>query len=78
LLSIAVAPAYRSRGIGRDLSDAVIDALSRRGVREVKVVVGSDNDGANRFYRDLGFTRAAETQVHRGVSSNVMVVACPR
>ena len=78
LLSIAVDPAYRSRRIGRDLSDAVIDALSRRGVREVKVVVGSDNDGANRFYRGLGFTRAAETQVHRGVSSNVMVVACPR
>jgi ribosomal protein S18 acetylase RimI-like enzyme len=77
LLSIAVAPGYRARGIGAGLTAAVARALGDRGVGELKVVVGADNDGANRFYERVAVRPPRGTAVHEGVSSNVWVLACP-
>ena len=46
-------------------------------MREFKVVVGADNEGANRFYERMGLRPAERTAVHDGVASNVWVMACP-
>lgn len=75
LLSIAVDPAVRSKGIGRVLAQGVVSGLAEVGAREVKVVVGADNEGANRFYEHLGFREAARIKVH-GDPSNVWVIRC--
>jgi ribosomal protein S18 acetylase RimI-like enzyme len=77
LLSIAVDPARRSNGVGSALTRAIARELAERGVREFKVVVGTDNEGANRFYERQGFRPAGRTSVHEGVASNVWVMACP-
>lgn len=77
LLSIAVDASSRERGVGSDLVGALVTALERRGVGEFKVIVGTDNERANRFYERLSFRPAGSTAVHRGVSSNVWVMACP-
>ncbi|MGH2637553.1 MAG: GNAT family N-acetyltransferase, partial [Actinomycetota bacterium] len=77
LLSIAVEPAERSSGIGARLARGILDGLSSRGADEVKVVVGVDNEGANRFYERLGFRPAARIAVHGTGASNVWVIRCP-
>ena len=77
LLSIAVAPAWRKRGVGEMLTADLIRRLGERGDRELKVVVASDNEPANRFYARLGFTPATQVEVHRGTSSNVLVMSWP-
>lgn len=76
LLSIAVEPGWRSAGVGRALAEALLRDLARRGAREVKVVVGADNEAANRFYERMGFRPAGRIDVHRGTPSNVWVVTC--
>ncbi|MGQ0668512.1 MAG: GNAT family N-acetyltransferase [Actinomycetota bacterium] len=76
LLSIAVEPARRSMGIGRILARGIVSGLAEAGAEEVKVVVGADNVGANRFYEGLGFRHAARIAVHGGTPSNVWVIRC--
>jgi hypothetical protein len=51
--------------------------LGERGVGELKVVVGADNDGANRFYERVAVAPARQTTVHDGVASHAWVLACP-
>jgi ribosomal protein S18 acetylase RimI-like enzyme len=77
LLSIAVDPSCRSRGVGSALARAAARALAEQDVREFKVVVGAENDGANRFYEGLGFRSVGPVALHAGVPSNVWVTACP-
>lgn len=73
LLAIAVAPAHSSRGVGSALVRGVLDGLSQRGARDVRVTVAASNATANRFYRGLGFRLARVIHVHGGVPSNVWV-----
>jgi glycosyltransferase involved in cell wall biosynthesis/ribosomal protein S18 acetylase RimI-like enzyme len=77
ILSIAVAPEARSRGVGRALVDRVVRGLSDGGVEELKVVVGADNEAANAFYQRVGFRHRASLSVHEGVASNVWTIRCP-
>ncbi len=77
LLSIAVVGSRREKGVGRSLANGIARGLSSRGVPAFKVVVGADNEGANRFYERIGFTPAEPLAVHEGVRSNVWVMACP-
>ena len=76
LLSIAVENARRSNGVGNALADGIARGLAARGVPAFKVVVGADNEGANRFYERIGFTSAGGIAVHDGVPSNVWLMTC--
>jgi ribosomal protein S18 acetylase RimI-like enzyme len=76
LLSIAVSPQCRTKGVGRDLASALIDGLAGLGVSDLKVVVAAANTGANRFYERLGFIPATTFDVHEGTSSNVWTYTC--
>ena len=72
LLAIAVAPAARGRGTGRQLVTALTSEFQRRGVGAVRVVVGEDNEAAIGLYERCGFTKAARIEVHRGTPSQVL------
>lgn len=77
LLSIAVEAERRGGGVGASLVEALTLAFRERGVTEFRVVVGTENVGANRFYEHHRFRAAGETVVHEGVTSNVWVRSCP-
>jgi ribosomal protein S18 acetylase RimI-like enzyme len=72
LLAIAVMPAARGHGAGRQLVAALTSEFQRRGVAAVRVVVGEDNEAAISLYEHCGFSRAARTEVHRGTPSQVL------
>lgn len=69
LLSLAVAPDCRGRGIGLDLGR---ELLVRLGEDSVRVVVGHDNRGAIRAYERMGFVPVRTIEVHRGERSEVL------
>lgn len=53
---LAVEAAWRRRGIGSVLVDAVLDMVERRGVRELFLEVRATNEGAQRLYTRYGFS----------------------
>ena len=69
LLSMAVAPAARGRGLGGELVTALLHAASKSGVPGMTVVVGADNDRALRLYRSNGFGAPVTMEVHSGSPS---------
>ena len=76
LLSVALVPEARARGLGRSLAGAVLRNLADLGVEEVKVLVDADNVEANAFYERVGFRHVRRSEVHVGIESNVWVVPC--
>jgi ribosomal protein S18 acetylase RimI-like enzyme len=55
ILGVAVEPAAQGAGIGRALTEALLERIRTRGVRDVAVTVHPDNAPALALYRVLGF-----------------------
>ena len=55
ILNLAVAEGGRRRGLGRALVEAIIAALSERGVRQVYLEVRESNAAARALYAGFGF-----------------------
>ena len=55
-LHIDILPDYQSKGIGSKLINAFCDNLKEQNVKGVMLIVGSENEGARRFYERNGFT----------------------
>ena len=62
LFSMWVAPTHRRLGIGRKLVDAIIDWARAQSARTLLLLVTSNNDGAIKFYQQLGFTLTGRTE----------------
>jgi ribosomal protein S18 acetylase RimI-like enzyme len=73
---VAVEARHRSAGFGQRLVRRLLEELGARRVGEVKVVVGTDNAGANRFYERLGFRPIGRIQLHGEAASNVWKIPC--
>jgi len=58
IISVAVLPEYRQRGIGSGLVGAVMRVLRGIGADECYLEVRETNDGAMGLYGKLGFSRA--------------------
>jgi len=65
LVVIGFDAAYRGRGLGRGLVNALNDAFRAQGVRSYKVTVLQENLGANSFYRALGFQPVHEFELYK-------------
>jgi ribosomal protein S18 acetylase RimI-like enzyme len=58
IYTLAVLPAWRGRGVGTRLAEAVAAAFAERGVERLAVAAMVGNEGALRLYERLGFTPA--------------------
>ena len=72
VLSIAVSPDARGKGVGKALISAALEEFARRGADKVKVAVWAGNKGAIRFYEQCGFSLAAQRR-HHGLPMNIYV-----
>ena len=59
IVSLAVHPGSRNRGIGRTLMTAVSARMLRRNVQSIRLMVHVKNTQAALFYRSLGFRPTA-------------------
>jgi len=55
IVSLAVCPASRQRGVGRTLLKAAIRRMLRRNAQSIRLMVHVDNRNAAAFYRRQGF-----------------------
>ncbi len=62
ILSIAVDPGYRGRGLSRDLLLTHLGHLAGRGVRTVFLEVEENNQPARRLYQRAGFSVAGRRE----------------
>ena len=78
LLTIAVRPAERRRGAGRQLLTAVIDHAREAGVRALFLEVGADNPPARALYEAMGFrvvgTRTAYYRRGAGPPADALIM----
>lgn len=66
ILSIAVDPAFRGRGLGSALLQAALASLAKRGARRVRLEVRPENAAAVRMYEKAGFRRVGTMVDTRG------------
>jgi len=59
VISIAVKPEWRRRGIGFKLMEALFNAFKERGLKRALLEVAVSNEEAVVFYKHLGFKAAA-------------------
>jgi ribosomal protein S18 acetylase RimI-like enzyme len=82
LLSLAVAPEARRRGVGALLVDSFHSAARDSGSVSARVVVGATNDAAIRLYQSGGFVEAERFELHAGTESLLLRAdlthRCPR
>ena len=57
IISIAVDPNYRRKGIGSRLLDMALEIFKRYNVNDIKLEVRTSNKCAIKFYRDSGFNK---------------------
>jgi glycosyltransferase involved in cell wall biosynthesis/ribosomal protein S18 acetylase RimI-like enzyme len=76
VMSVAIAPEFRNRGLARQLIAGVTGDLGRLGATEARVLVAAENREANRLYPLVGFEPAGSITLHRGVESNIWRVRC--
>ncbi len=72
LLSIAVAPEERRKGLAGQLIEKGLRLYRKTGVDKVKVLIGADNKAGNKLYRKSGFELIGQI-VNHGVLSNIYV-----
>ncbi len=72
--SVAVAPEYRSHGIGRRIVRQLLDRLASRGLREFYLLTTT----AEEYFRKRGFKTIDRDEVHpQLLSSRELQDACP-
>ena len=62
LMTIAVEPKFRGKGVGRALLNACFEDLRMTPSRRMILEVATDNPAAIRLYEKLGFSRLSERQ----------------
>ncbi len=72
LLSIAVGPEERGKGLAGKLIEKGFRHCRKTGVDKVKVLIGADNKAGNKLYRKTGFELIGQI-VNHGVLSNIYV-----
>ncbi|NHI01249.1 GNAT family N-acetyltransferase [Oceanimonas sp. MB9] len=65
ILSLAVAPAARGRGLGRQLLQVAVTALESQGCKRIKLTVLPDNPALH-LYHSLGFAEAGREEDYFG------------
>ena len=78
ILTLAVTPAARGKGLGRRLLQAAIRRAHEMGASTMFLEVGVDNPAAMALYAGLGFTKAGWRKgYYRGVDALVLRLSLP-
>lgn len=73
ILNFCVDSDTQGAGIGSLLFDALCSEYRDRGIAAIRIVTGSDQISAQRFYEKRGARHVSQTQVHEGHDSLVFV-----
>ena len=74
ILTLAVRPDQRRRGIGRALLDAAAESAARSGARSLFLEVAEDNEPASRLYTSAGFQEVGRRPRYYPGGRNALVL----
>jgi [ribosomal protein S18]-alanine N-acetyltransferase len=74
ILSVAIAPSWKGRGLSRSLLDLHLRRLAGIGVRSVYLEVGESNTPACRLYRRAGFREVGRRQGYYDDGATALVL----
>jgi ribosomal-protein-alanine N-acetyltransferase len=74
ILSIAIALAWRSRGLSRPLLDLILRRLAGLGARTVFLEVDEHNDAARRLYNRAGFREVGRRKGYYAAGTAALVL----
>ena len=78
ILTLAVAPGARGKGLGRALLSAAIAEAARRGAKAIFLEVGRDNPAALALYAALRFANVGSRKGYYGVrDASVLRLSLP-
>ena len=78
ILTLAVAPEARGRGLGRALLAAAAGHACEKGVENIFLEVGADNPAALALYAGLGFARVGQRKAYyQGKDALVLKAGLP-
>ena len=77
LLSIAVDPLDRGRGVARAMVDETRTQLRSRRIKTWWLMVAVSNQSAIQFYESYGFRRARRTKRYYGAGRDAWRMRCP-
>lgn len=77
ILTLAVAPAVRRRGLGRALLDAAACEASRRGARTMFLEVSSANAPARALYAGAGFAAIGRRARYYSDGTDALILSAP-
>ncbi len=60
---VAVAPAYRRRGLGRELVQRCLTGLLAEGISKCHIFVNADNEDGKKFWHAVGWSERAGLQL---------------
>jgi ribosomal protein S18 acetylase RimI-like enzyme len=72
LLAIVIADQARGRGLAPRLMQAGLDECKNRGIDKIKILVGADNQPANKLYCKCGFQLVGRINSHN-IPSNIYI-----
>jgi len=72
LLSIAVGPEERGKGLAGKLIEKGFQHCRKTGIEKIKVLIGADNKAGNKLYLKFGFKLIGQI-VNHGVLSNIYI-----
>jgi ribosomal protein S18 acetylase RimI-like enzyme len=72
LLSIVIAPESRKKGLATQLIQKSLTECTKRKIKQFKVLVGANNEPANKLYLMCGFELAGQIDNH-GILSNIYI-----
>jgi ribosomal-protein-alanine N-acetyltransferase len=75
ILTLAVDPNLRRRGLAMDLMRQAIAAATAKGARRMFLEVAADNEGALRLYRRLGFVEVGRRRLYYRRTARIAVDA---
>lgn len=77
LANLAVAPAFRRRGLGQRLLDSVLEEARARGVREVFLEVRESNAAARELYASRNFEEVGRRKrYYRSPEEDALILRC--
>ncbi len=73
LLSIVVIPEYRGKNISKQLYKQIMFLFKEKGIREFKIIVGTNLKTAQKFYEKMGARKLGNFELHKGKKSIIYV-----
>ena len=75
LYHVCVNPAYRLKGIGKNMVVHCMNALHKEGINKVSLIAFTENDIGNTFWKEIGWTKREDLNYYDFVLNTENIIS---